>query len=373
MAPIRVLLVDDSRIVQRMLSHTLRADPAIGQIFTVSSGEEALSQIARARPDAVVLDVQMPGMSGLEVLREIRRTDKKLPIIMFSCETGLMTKVTIEALMLGASDYVAKPDTRTVDVMREQLLPKIKMLAQPAPAKAAPPAPRPAMRPAARLAQSTSSAVARVQHLLKGGREARPQRPAPVRLVAIGSSTGGPQALETVLGALPGDFPVPVVVVQHMPPTYTAHLAQQLNQRCALRVREATSGATLAAGDVWIAKGGRHMTVRVDHGRARILLTDSAPENSCRPAVDVLFRSAAKAYGGGVLAAVLTGMGSDGARGAAAIVGAGGRVLAQDKDSSVVWGMPRAVIEAGVASRVLPLARIAPTLRAQVAGDRAVA
>lgn len=390
MAPIHVLIVDDSQVTLRILSHTLRADAAIGTISTAQGSQEALASIALSQPDVVVLEIGMPGMGGLDVLREIRQTDQRLPIIMYSSASESVAEAAVEALELGANDFVPKSMSQdTVRVIQSKLLPRIKILAQPAertlarvkPARTTPAAPRVVKaaspevtraRPEPDAAQVRRQAMELVQHLLRPERKAR-SKPRVVRLLAIGASTGGPQALETVLLGLPGNLAVPVVVVQHMPATFTAHLAQQLDARCALRVREGYSGAALAAGDVWIAPGGRHMTVRMEQGGARILLNDGPPEHSCRPAVDVLFRSAVKAYNNGVLAVVLTGMGCDGARGAAAVAAAGGQVIAQDEATSVVWGMPRAVVAAGVASQVLPLDRIAASIRAGVAGRREVA
>lgn len=342
--PIDVLVVDDSLLYRRVLTGALKEDPGIGSVRTAKSGEEALRQLKIQRPDAVVLDVVMPGMDGLQVLRAIRQTDPRLPVVMFSTETSTSAKPTIEALTLGASDCVLKPKaSQRDDVIRQRLLPRLKVLA----------------RSAARRAAAPATARERKPIVTP---KPRPSRTAPVRLVAIGSSTGGPAALEKLLKALPGDFPVPIVIVQHMPPTFTKYLAQQLDSVCALTIREATDGVKIAPGEAWIAPGGRHMTVARGGAFGRLFLNDAPPVNACRPAVDVLFQSAADTFGRGVLAAVLTGMGTDGAKGAVAIQDAGGQTLAQDEASSVVWGMPRAVFEAGAARMVLPLDQIAPTL-----------
>jgi two-component system chemotaxis response regulator CheB len=265
---------------------------------------------------------------------------------MFSTLTERGGIATLEALALGASDYVTKPANvgsaaQAMENVREQLIPKIKALCgrrvTVAPQRTAPTVARPARRSTAR-----------------------------VELLAIGCSTGGPEALERVLPLLPVGFPVPVVVVQHMPPMFTGLLANRLNNRCALEVAEATDGDVLRPGRVLIAPGGRHLVLRRVAGRVVVALNDDPPENFCRPAVDPMFRTAADVYGSGVLATVLTGMGSDGRKGAEVIRDRGGSVLAQDAASSVVWGMPGAVVEAGLADQVLPLAGIAPGITAAV-------
>jgi len=353
--PINVLIIDDSAVIRRLLTRSLQSDPEIARVDSAGSGQIGLGILERRPPDVVILDVIMPEMDGLAVLREIRARDKMLPVIMFSTETRHAAQSTIEALSLGASAYVPKPSKLSVgpDVIERQLLPKIKALvkrraaftfgARPSPSSSAPRSPR--------TVPKASSPPSR-----------RSRRIVRVQLLAIGASTGGPQALERVLTSLPGNLSVPVVVIQHMPPTFTMYLAQRLNSVCALRVREGIDGERLEPGDVWIAPGGVHMDLFRDGTSARIQLSDAPPENSCRPSVDVTFRAAARIYGSGVLAAVLTGMGSDGTKGSLSIAAAGGRIIAQDQASSVVWGMPRAVVDAGVADRVLPLGRIGPVL-----------
>lgn len=349
--PISVLVVDDSTLYRRVLGRVLGADPGICQVTVASSGEEALKKLRKSRPDAVVLDVVMPGMDGLQVLQEIRRLDPLLPVIMFSTETRASAKTTIEALTLGASDCVLKPSSKDqTDAIQNRLLPRLKILAR------------------AVVRRREDKGAPRVVPR-RTAREPAPPAPAapqkrrtPVRLVTIGSSTGGPAALEQLFRVMPADFPVPILITQHMPPTFTGYLAQQLDANSPLSIREGKDGARIVPGEVWIAPGGRHMTIERGGAFGIIRLNDDPPLNACRPAVDILFQSAAAAFGRGVLAAVLTGMGSDGAQGALAIQKGGGQVIAQDESTSVVWGMPRAVAEAGAADQVLPLDEIGPTL-----------
>lgn len=350
MRPLRVLVVDDSVVIRRLVSDVLSADADIEVVGTAANGRIALEKLDALRPDAVTLDIEMPVLDGLGTLRELRRSHSRLPVVMFSTLTQRGGIATLEALALGASDYVTKPSNvgsanQAMENVREQLIPKIKALCGRrtivAPPRSAP-APRP-NRPSKR-----------------------------VELLAIGCSTGGPEALERVLPLLPATFPVPVVVVQHMPPMFTGLLAARLNNRCALEVVEAAEGDVLRPGRVLIAPGGRHLVLRRSGGRTVVELNDDPPENFCRPAVDPMFRTAAQAYGPGVLATVLTGMGTDGRKGAEAVRASGGSVLAQDAATSVVWGMPGAVVEAGLADQVLPLASVATGITSAVAQARTV-
>lgn len=346
MRRVRVLIVDDSTIIRRLLTEALAADPAIEVVGTAANGKIALAKIPQLNPDVVTLDVEMPELDGVATLRELRRSDRRLPVIMFSTLTEKGALATINALAAGASDYVAKPSnvgnvTAAIHKVRDELIPKIKTLC--------PWIREPAASPATSSALPNAAAS---KHL--------PQRSnAPIEVVAIGVSTGGPNALAEVFGSLPATLPAPVVVVQHMPPLFTSYLAQRLDSDSALAVKEATSGETLHAGGAWIAPGDYHLSLTPSGGDVRIRLHQSSPENSCRPAVDVLFRSVAELYGPRALAVVLTGMGQDGLRGCESIRQAGGRVLVQDEASSVVWGMPGAVARVGLADETLPLDRIA--------------
>jgi two-component system chemotaxis response regulator CheB len=331
--PIRVLVVDDSVVSRMIVAEAVSSDPDLELAGTAVDGRVALERIAELKPDVVVLDVEMPVMDGLEALKALRARDRRLPVVMLSSLTSKGASTTVDALTYGASDYVTKPSTgsraESVAALQRELLPKLKALVGRH-------APRPMSAP---LAPRT-----------RGG---------PVEAIVIGVSTGGPNALAAMLPALPHDLAVPVLVVQHMPPMFTKMLAQRLDALTALPVREAEGGEALAGGEVWIAPGGRHLVVERGGSGPRLALLDTPAENSCRPAVDVLFRSAADAYGARLLAVVMTGMGQDGYAGSRVVREAAGRVLAQDEESSVVWGMPRYVAEAGLADAVLPLDRIA--------------
>lgn len=341
MRPIRILIIDDSVVIRRLLSDCLAADPEIEVVATASRGSIGLAKISQVNPDLVTLDVEMPEMSGLEVLREIRKTHPRLPVIMFSTLTERGAATTLDALSLGASDYVTKPSNvgsvgAALERVREDLIPKIKALCGRAIGR------RPEI-PVLPLLRRPAGQVLRATH---------------IEAVAIGVSTGGPNALAELIPTLPVELGVPILIVQHMPPLFTRILAERLDALSAFRVREGIAGELVRPGDVWIAPGGRHMVAQRSGSLVRLDLNDEPPENSCRPAVDVLFRSVAEAYGGRVLAVVLTGMGQDGLRGCEVIRDAGGRILAQDEESSVVWGMPGFVARAGLAEAVLPLRQL---------------
>ena len=345
MGRISVLVVDDSVVIRRLVTSVLDEDPDITVVGTAASGRIALAKLLQVAPDCVTLDIEMPDLDGLGTLRELRKTHPRLPVIMFSTLTERGATTTLDALALGANDYVTKPANvgsvpAALASVREQLVPRIKALC---PQLRGPVAP-PVQRFVPSLPASTGTALAPSQR---------------VDVLAIGSSTGGPDALTGLLPLLPASFPVPVVITQHMPPVFTKMFAQRLDGKCPLSVKEAEDGDVVAPGRVLIAPGDRHMELRRVGNAVQVALTSAPPENFCRPAVDVMFRSVATAYGERVLAAVLTGMGSDGARGAEVLRRAGAEVLAQDEASSVVWGMPGAVVGAGLAHRVLPLAQLA--------------
>jgi two-component system chemotaxis response regulator CheB len=347
MSKIRVLVVDDAVVVRRLVSDILASDPEIEVVGTAANGRIALAKIPQVNPDLVTLDVEMPDMNGLEVLAALRKTHPRLPVIMFSTLTQRGAAATLDALALGANDYVTKPANvgsvqEAMQRIREELIPKIKSFC-------------------GRKQQPSPS----VLRLLSTPRTTTPPptrkttSPSRVEIVAIGVSTGGPNALADLLPALPGNFPVPIVIVQHMPPLFTRLLAERLNTKSAIGVSEATAGSVLSPGHAWIALGDFHMALERDTRGNRLRLHQGPPENSCRPAVDVLFRSVAEIYGAGVLSVVLTGMGQDGLRGCEQIKEAGGQVLAQDEASSVVWGMPGFVARAGLADKILPLNELA--------------
>lgn len=344
--PIRVLIVDDSATIRSLLSATLGADPDLAVAGAAVNGRAAVEMVASARPDIVLLDVEMPVLDGISALREIRRLEPKLPVIMFSSLTERGAKATLDALLAGANDYAAKPagldPAAVAAVIRTDLVAKIKALV-----------PR-----GQRLDRPVASGPTVVRRPGVGG---------PIRAVVIGVSTGGPAALAEVLPAIARDVKVPVLIVQHMPAFFTAQLAERLTKTCGRDVREAVDGSPLEGGEILLAPGGRHLAVAGDAAAPRVRLGDDPPEQSCRPAADVLFRTAAKVWGDGVLGVVLTGMGRDGLAGARAIVEAGGTVIAQDEFSSVVWGMPGEVAKAGLADAVLPLARIGPDVALRLA------
>lgn len=340
--PIRVLLVDDSATIRSLLSTTLGADAELRVVGAAVNGRMGVDMVAADPPDIVLLDVEMPVMDGLAALREIRRIQPKLPVLMFSSLTERGAKATLDALLAGANDYAAKPaglDAGEVAArIRTEVIAKIKALV-----------PRGGVRDAPR--SPAGSAVATT-------RPAAPPRHGPIRGVVIAVSTGGPTALAEVLPGFARDARVPVLIVQHMPPFFTAQLAERLGKITGATVREAEDGSPLRPGEILLAPGGRHLAVAGNADAPRVRLTDEPPEHSCRPAADVLFRTAAKVWGAGTLGVVLTGMGRDGLGGSRAIVEAGGEVIAQDEFTSVVWGMPGEVVRAGLADAVLPLGQI---------------
>ncbi len=340
MPKIRILLVDDSVVVRRLVGEALASDPALEIAGTAANGRIALEKLNVLKPDLVILDVEMPEMDGLQTLAAIRRDHHVLPVLKVSQHTQRGTSATLEALAQGANDYVTKPDAaaRTPDALeqvREQLLTKIKALF-----------PETKARP-------SSAGISAPRALPE--RTTLPR----VEVVVVGVSTGGPNALATLLPGLPADFPVPLLIVQHMPPLFTRLLAQRLAAQSGLAVSEAVADQPLLAGRGVLCPGDFHLEITRAGGQSRALLPQTPPENSCRPSVDVLFRSAAATYGSGVLGVILTGMGQDGLEGCRRIREAGGQVLVQDEASSVIWGMPGAVTRAGLADRVLPLSQLA--------------
>jgi len=341
MAKPRVLVVDDSVVARRLVSSALASDGSVEVVGVAADGRVALASIERLRPDAVTLDVDMPVMDGLETLEAIRERWPDLVVIMFSTYTARGAQITLDALTLGANDYVVKPSgtaspTEAMARIREELLPRILTLCPGAPADGT-------IRPTV-VAQPVSPAPGQV---------------ARVDVIAIGVSTGGPTALGAVLPQLPSHLPVPLLIVQHMPPMFTRVLAERLDRTSPLHVVEAADGHTLDGGGAWIAPGDRHMTVERAGAQVRIR-TDVGPrENSCRPSVDPLFRSVAETFGAHALGIVMTGMGNDGMRGARQLHEAGARVIVQDEPSSVVWGMPGFVVQSGIADDIVPLAGLA--------------
>ncbi len=363
----RILIVDDSAVMRSLLRSVVCADPSLEVAGTAADGASALSSLGAVHPDLILLDVEMPVMDGLVTLRELRKRGHKMPVIMCSALTQRGAKVTLEALACGASDYVAKPTGQVnrdaaILALVQDLSPKIHALTnqyqgqhqrlghvqtqgQPQPAIAGMPRASLFLTP---MQSPRSQGISSIPSVL-----------------VIGVSTGGPAALDVLLPSLPGNFPLPVLIVQHMPELFTKLFAERLDSRCKLRAREAAEHDAVRAGTILIARGNWHMEVlaAARPGLSPTLhLTQAPPENYCRPAVDVLFRSVASVYGAGVLAVVLTGMGSDGMLGCRVIRDRGGAVLAQDQASSTVWGMPGAVTNAGLANKVLSLGDVAPEI-----------
>lgn len=340
--PVRILVVDDAVVARRVISDILSEEADFEVVGTATDGQVGLRKIERLQPDVVTLDIDMPQLDGLQTLAAIRSTYPNVRVIMVSNHTQRGASITVEALFLGASDYVTKAAATSSreearNHLRDQLVPKIRAVTS-----------RP---PDLRQRKPAVSEA----HRKPGSRQR-------VAAVVIGSSTGGPNALTSVLKCLPADFPVPVLIVQHLPKNFTAFFAQRLDAACALRVREASNRSLVAPGEVWIAPGDLHLETRCSSRGIEILPKDGPLVNSCRPAADVLFRTAAECYGPGTLAVVLTGMGQDGLAGSRAIAAAGGRVIAQDKETSVVWGMPGQIAGAGLADAVLPISEIGPEI-----------
>ena len=347
-------MVDDSAVIRHLVTIALGSDPGIEVVGTAPDGQVAIEETRRLMPDAITLDVEMPVLDGLGALRVIREEQPRLPVIMFSTVTEKGAAKTLEALSLGASDYVTKPSQvgsiqESVRSVRDQLVPKIKALCG---------------------IRAVAAGVPRTQHVplvLPDGPAAPLQR---VDVLAIGCSTGGPDALAHLVSVLPADLPVPVVVVQHMPPVFTKMFAERLDKASPLQVHEAVDGQPLLPGHVLIAPGDFHLRVVRDTGTVFAALDAGPAENFCRPAVDALFRSVSEVYAARGVGIVLTGMGQDGLIGCELLRSVGAEVLVQDEESSVVWGMPGAVANAGLAHAVVPLSGLAARIGESVARDR---
>ena len=345
MPPIRVLIVDDSVIIREILIEVLASDPAIEIVGTASSGEEALPLVEKLKPDLVTLDLALPGMNGLVTLAEIRRLSLTLPVIVFSAFSESPMRVRPNSPAWNVTEFIARPRQRgsrqlVREEFRRQLLPRIKLLCATSPVPASSP--------------TRDSPALRIPH----GRA--------IDIVAIGASTGGPEALAALLTSFPADFPVPILIVQHMPVSFTRLLAERLALQTRLSVMEGKPGQRIAPGEVWIAPGNYHMTVLRRDGAVVLAMNQDAAEHGCRPSVDVLFRSLPETYGPRVLAIVLTGMGADGTSGAKAVQDAGGELIVQDKATSVIWGMPGRIVAAGLAPYICPIGRMAHEISRRV-------
>jgi two-component system, chemotaxis family, protein-glutamate methylesterase/glutaminase len=341
--PIRVLVVDDSALMRKLIPQILAADDSIQVVGTAMDGTFGLKKIEELQPQVVTLDLEMPGMGGIDALKEITRR-YRLPVVLVSSYSTQGASITLKALALGAFDFVAKPhdvSSRMPEIARE-LITKIKAAAQ---CKGARFKPIPEAFP-----------------LIEKSRNA--SRQSPSRVIAIGVSTGGPNALQFVLSQLPADFPGTILVVQHMPDGFTEMFARRLDEACAIEVKHAQSGDLLLAGRALICPGSRHMKVKKLPLGDVVVLNDDARVNGHRPSVDVLFRSLAEEFGSHGVAVLMTGMGDDGAEGMGAVKTAGGMTIAQNEESCVVFGMPKAAIERGYVVRVVSLDAMANALQA---------
>lgn len=333
-------MVDDAVVVRKTLSMLVSRDPDLEVAGTAVNGRVALAKYPALKPDIVLLDIEMPVMNGLETVRALRRINARIPIIMFSTLSERGASATLEALALGATDYVTKPgnsDTTAIsEVVARELIPWIRALCHLSDPLV--------LR---RLGVSPALSIAQKPPLL-----------VPVQVVAIGVSTGGPAALARILPSLPRNFPVPVVIAQHMPRLFTTLLAASLSTKSSLPVRECVSGEPVSPGSVVLAPGDFHMVAIREDGLIRLKTNQGPKENFCRPSVDVLFQSIARVYRAGALAVVLTGMGQDGLKGCESLRALGARIYVQDEASSVVWGMPGLVARNGLADKILPLNQI---------------
>jgi two-component system chemotaxis response regulator CheB len=349
--PVRVLVVDDSALMRKLIPQILETDNSIQVVGTAMDGNFGLKKIDELKPQVITLDLEMPGMGGLDMLKEIMRRHR-IPVIVVSSHSTEGASVTLKALSLGAFDFVSKPhdvSSRMPEVAQE-LISKIKAAAQSRgiPIHSATEFPVPVPRPKGKPGEKRT----------------------PTKIVAIGISTGGPQSLQYLLAQLPADFPGSIVVVQHMPEGFTEMFARRLDECCSLNVKEAQSGDLLLAGRVLICPGSRHMKLkRLPLGDIAIL-SDDPRVNGHRPSADVMFKSVAEEFGQRALGLLMTGMGEDGAHGLGLIKAAGGMTIAQGEHSCVVFGMPKAAIERGHAMRVVELEALASTLQAQCRADK---
>ena len=352
MTPIRVLICDDSIVARRILKDTLEASSDIEVVAVAPTASLAIQKISQVVPDLVILDVEMPDMDGIEAVTQIRKSWPRLPVIMCSSLTERGADATLRAIAAGASDCIAKPSTfgRGSSTFGTELLAKVRALCG---GRSSQPSPSRFVRPVAAPVIPLST-----------------RRRGLFTALAIGCSTGGPNALSTVFEAIPSDLPVPIFITQHMPPMFTRTLAERLTATSGFSVVEATDGELVESGKAYVAPGNYHMTIVRDGALVRIALNQDPQENSCRPAVDVMFRSLAKVYGDGVLAAVLTGMGHDGTRGAQALAAAGSQIVVQDAQSCVVPSMPGSVATAVAVEGVFPIERMGAELVSRVMKSR---
>jgi two-component system chemotaxis response regulator CheB len=368
---LRILVADDSILFRRVISEALKSLPDVEVIGAVGNGKLALQRIRELRPDVLTLDMEMPEMDGLAVLDALRQTGESVAVIVVSALTKQGGKLTIQALEKGAFDFITKPEGASSDEsiasIRKELTPRLRalghrleirnILQKPSASAVAPGKPVPVSRVQGEGLDDISGRMSRI---------ASPTKP---ELVLIGVSTGGPNALSAMLPGIPGDIGVPILIVQHMPPVFTQSLAENLAAKCAVGVREAVNGEAIEPNTAYIAPGGKQMRlVNGPDARKTIQITDDPPENNCKPAVDYLFRSVANTFPGRAMAVILTGMGSDGMLGLRLLKRHGCFVIAQDEATCVVYGMPKAAVDAGVTDVSLPIAAIASRITATVRG-----
>jgi two-component system chemotaxis response regulator CheB len=353
------MIVDDAVVVRGLVSRWIGLEPDMQVVRVCKNGREALEQFEAANPDVIVLDIEMPELDGLATLKELLIRRSRVSVIMASTQTKRGAEITLKALSMGASDCVSKPDISNAagaaDEFRRTLIDKIRQLGR---------------RAVSSLLRKEVRGVSSASKSAQGDIKLRAFSKVMPRAILIGASTGGPQALQVLLKALsPVVDRIPVLVVQHMPPIFTATLAEHLGRFAGKPAREAINGEPLKAGLIYVAPGGKHLAlIRRDHG-VEIMIDDSAPIHFCKPAVDALFLSASYALDGRALAIVLTGMGSDGKKGALAIADHGGSVIAQDEATSVIWGMPGSAANAGACAAVLPIQEIGPKAVRVVSGE----
>jgi two-component system chemotaxis response regulator CheB len=363
--PHRVMVVDDSAVIRGLLSRALEGDPELRVVASVGDGQMALNALSRQSVDVIVLDIEMPVMDGITAIPKLIAIDPAVKIIMASTLTLRGAEVSLKALQSGAADYVTKPSSTrelgAADSFKRELVSKVKALA--VSARRAGLRNRPGLRTERIPTPLTSFPRPRSMDPAAVVLRPMPAVPASPDIIAIGSSTGGPQALFEVLSHLKGGIRQPILITQHMPATFTTILAEHITRQCGIPCAEAKDGEQLVGGRIYLAPGDFHMVLATRGTNTVLSVNKEPPENFCRPAVDPMMRSIAKIYGRRALAIILTGMGQDGMRGCTELVAAGGLTIAQDEPSSVVWGMPGAVATAGLCSAVMPLREIGPFIR----------
>ncbi len=358
---IRVLVVDDTVLYRKILTDVLNTFPGVEVVGAVGNGQLALSSVTTLKPDIMTLDFEMPVLDGIATLKQLQKHPSDVAVVMVSAHTLQGAKVTLQALELGAFDFIAKPSGSSLQENRQSLMKQLKPVIQSVATKRLLARTSSMMKRTAPTPVSSTRTTASqpVRSNVAAPVRSTGARPGIVQILAIGVSTGGPNALADLLPRLPENLKVPVVIVQHMPPVFTKALAESLDAKCKLSVVEAQHGNRVLPGTIYIAPGGKHMGLKKVGTVVMVELTTDPPENHCRPSVDYLFRSVAEVYNNNTLGVILTGMGSDGAKGLQVMKGKGSQVIAQDQQSCVVYGMPMEAVKIGVVDVELPLNRIA--------------